>query len=164
MKYLLKCITLGKCKFVNASTFQHVFSLKCFKPWFSYYTSTLYELSTTKNRFSLHMTFPAHLPSIKTGFYIVGNIFLHCWNLILTQIYNYTDFIVTAMLQIERDGTYPSKAQSRKIWSCKCAPDYETVLSNFIYSCIHFIQLSGNSYQLLEFECIWKLCVDPVSF
>jgi len=35
-----------------------------------------------------------------------------------------------------------------------CTPDHEAAVSNFIYSCIHFIQLSGNSYQLLESECI----------
>lgn len=126
MKHLFKYINLGKCKLATVSTSKYISFLRCFKPLFSCYTNTLYQLSTTKNRSRFRYHIPSTLVflSSKIGFDTAGYAILYCWNIILSATWTpkCTGFIVAAMFNyINEDGTSHSKPQNSKIWSCKHA-------------------------------------------
>lgn len=60
---------------------------------------------------------------------------------------------------IKEDGTIHWKPQNSKIWSCK----YVRLQWVILFIVALTLDKSGNSYQLLEFECNWKLSVDAIS-
>lgn len=104
----------------TVSTSEYISFLRCFKPLFSYYPGTLYQLSITKKRY--------HIPSIlvflssKIVFATVGYAISYCWNTIFSGTWTCkcTGFIVAALFNyIKEDGTTHSKPQDSKIWSCK---------------------------------------------
>lgn len=99
--------------------------------------------------------------SSKIVFDTVGSAILYCWNIILSATWTCkcTSFVVAALFNYIKEMVLLT--QNLRIPRSDHASMKDC---RFIYSCIHFRQLSGNSYQLLESECIWKLSVDAISF